>query len=579
MGRTDRYRIAEREGRTAELIEQEKIEEVKRQTDIVDIIGRYVQLKKMGKNYRGLCPFHSEKNPSFYVNPEKGIYYCFGCKKGGNAINFLMEYEKLDFPDAIKRLAKNLGIEIDTTKGLRYKELYEVNEQACQFYAHCLTKDIGRRGQEYLLRRNMKLDKLQDFRLGYAPASGGLTTFMRQKGFSVARLQQAGLISTNRELFRDRLIFPIFNLSGRIIGFGGRGIDDFIQPKYLNSPETPIFKKGDGLYGLYQSKEKIRSKGEVMLVEGYFDLLSIYQHGFDNISAPLGTSLTEQQALLLSRFARKAMILFDGDLSGIKAALRAIGLLIDAQVDVFVTLLPENSDPDTFINAQGAEALQELVGNAADFFHFYKGVVKTDTVAQEIALIKDLIQIIGRIKDPIRYDRYLKYAAHVFDIPVETIQKEINGKVKTPKRKIQTTRISQEEELMAMILSGYEYFGVVKKYLKSDDFIEDGIKRLFKKLLKEENFDIAELSEIVDEVLREKLLAGIMRGEPVSEEGMLDAIKKYKGQVMEKRLIKKQNEAYKRGDEAAGEQYNKELLALKRELLNINTENAASGEQ
>jgi DNA primase len=561
------------------LIEQEKIEEIKRQTDIVDVVGRYVQLKKMGKNYRGLCPFHSEKNPSFYVNPEKGIYYCFGCKKGGNAINFLMEYEKLDFPDAIKRLAANLGIEIDTTKGLRYKELYEANEQACQFYVQCLSRDIGRRGQEYLVRRNIQLEKLQDFRIGYAPASGGLTTFMRQKGFSASRLQQAGLISTNRELFRDRLIFPISNLSGRIIGFGGRGIDDYIQPKYLNSPETPIFKKGEGLYGLYQSRERIRSTGEVMLVEGYFDLLSVYQQGFDNICAPLGTSLTEQQALLLSRFARKGIILFDGDLSGIKAALRAIGLLIDAQVDVFVALLPEDSDPDTYINMNGAESLRELVGSAVDFFHFYKGVVKTDTVAQEVGLIKDLIQIIGRIKDPIRYDRYLKYAAHVFDIPVETIQKEIEGKPKAPKRPVQTTRVSQEEELCAMILSGYEHFALVKKYLKSDDFVEDGTKRLYKKLLKDENFDITDLSEIVDETLREKLLAGIMRGEPVSRESILGAIKRYKGQVMEKRLIKKQNEAYKRGDEAAGEQYNRELLALKRELLNINAEETADGGQ
>lgn len=561
------------------MIEQEKIEEIKRQTDIVDVVGRYVQLKKMGKNYRGLCPFHSEKNPSFYVNPEKGIYYCFGCKKGGNAINFLMEYEKLDFPDAVNRLAKNLGIEIDTTRGLRYKELYEANEQACQFFAQCLTRDIGRRGQEYLVRRNMQLDKLKDFRLGYAPASGGLTTYMRQKGFSTDRLQQAGLISTSRELFRDRMIFPIFNLSGRIIGFGGRGIDDYIQPKYLNSPETPIFKKGEGLYGLYQSKEQMRSTGEVLLVEGYFDLLSIFQHGFDNVCAPLGTSLTEQQALLLSRFARKGIILFDGDMSGIKAALRAIGLMIDAQVDVFVALLPENSDPDTYINTHGPDALRELVRKAADFFHFYKGVVKTDTVAQEVGLIKDLIEIIGRIKDPIRYDRYLKYAAHVFDISVDTIQKEIDGKPKAPRRPVRVTRTSQEEELIAMILSGHEHFALVKKYLKPDDFTEDGAKRLYQRLIKDENFDITDLSEGVDDFLREKLLASIMRGEPVSKESILGAIKRYKGQVMEKRLIKKQNEAFKRGDEAAGEQYSRELLALKRELLNINAENTTDGVQ
>jgi len=551
------------------LIEQEKIEEIKRRTDIVDVIGRYVQLKKLGRNYRGLCPFHSEKNPSFYVNPEKGIYYCFGCKKGGNAVNFLMEYEKIDFPDAIKRLAKNLGIEIDTTKGLRYKELYETNEQACQFFVQCLKKDVGRRGQDYLKARGMQLDRLQDFRLGYAPASGGLTTFMRQKGFSVARLQQAGLISTNRELFRDRLIFPIFNLSGRIIGFGGRGIDDNIQPKYLNSPETPIFKKGEGLYGLYQSKEGIRSKGEVILVEGYFDLLSVYQQGLENMCAPLGTSLTENQAMLLSRFARKAIILFDGDLSGIKAALRAVGLLINAQVDVFVARLPENTDPDNFVNAHGVKALKQIIENGADFFHFYREIVKTDTVEQEIGLIKDLIQIISRINDPIRFDRYLKYASHVFDIPINMIKNEMDQKVIPPNRPVQRGSISLEEKLMAMILSGHEYFEIVKKYMHPGDFVEEGTRRLYKRLLKEDDFDVTDLSDIVDENLRERLLSWIMSGEPVSRESVLDAIEKYKGEVMRKRLIQKQNEAYRRGDEAAGEQYNRDLLALKRELLNI----------
>ncbi|UCD18743.1 MAG: DNA primase [candidate division WOR-3 bacterium] len=561
------------------MIEQEKIDEIKRQTDIVDVIGKYVQLRKMGKNYRGLCPFHTEKNPSFYVNPEKGIYYCFGCQKGGNAINFLMEYEKLDFPDAIKRLAKNLGIEIDTTKGLRYKELYEANDLACQFYAQCMVSEVGRRGREYLNRRKINLDRLKEFRLGYAPVSGGLVQFMRQKGVDFARLQQAGLITSNRELFRDRLIFPIFSLSGRVIGFGGRGIDDNIHPKYLNSPETPIFRKGEGLYGLYQSKEHLRAKGDVLLVEGYFDLLSVYQHGFDNMCAPLGTSLTEHQALLLSRFARRVTILFDGDLSGIKAALRAIGLLIDAGVDVYVALLPENSDPDTFINTNGPQALEKLLEEASDFFHFYRGAVKADTVNKEVVLIKDLIQIIGRIKDPIRYDRYLKHAAHVFDIPVETIKREIDQHAPPPTPPVQTTKVSREEKLMAMILSGYEHFSLAKKYLTPADFIEEGVKRLFNKLLKEDSFDIAELSGMVDEGLRGKLLSAIMRGEPVSKESLLDAIKNYRGQVSKKRLIKKKSEAVRRGDDITRQECDRDLLALEREQLNISVEKAAEDGQ
>ena len=558
------------------MIERDKIEEITRQTDIVALVGQYVQLKKMGKNYRGLCPFHGEKNPSFYVSPEKGIYYCFGCKKGGNAINFLMEYEKLDFPEAIKRLAKNLGIEIETTKGLRFRELYDVNEGACQFYGQCLDKDIGRRGREYFERRKLVFDKLKEFRIGYAPASGGLVTFMRQKGFSVDRLHQVGLVSMNREIFRDRVMFPIFNLSGRITGFGGRGIDDYIQPKYLNTQETPIFRKGEGLYGLYQSKERVRSRGEVLLVEGYFDLLSIYQQGFDNICAPLGTSLTEQQAMLLSRYAKKVVILFDGDLSGIKAALRAIGLLINAQIDVYVAQLPLDTDPDSFINQQGPDALRALISDASDFFHFYRNTMKTDTMEGEITLIRDLIQIIAKIQDPIRYDRYLKHVARVFEIPVQTIQNEITHEDKVPDKTARITKISQEEKLMAMILNGYEHILLVKKYIQPDDFTEDGVKRLYSRVVKENNFDIANLSEMVDENLREKLLSVIMREEPVSQQSILEAIKTYKGRIEQGRLVKKISDAVKRGDDAARQEYNKQLDALKRQLLNINAEDGGN---
>lgn len=560
------------------MIEKEKIEQIKRQTDIVAVISHYIQLKKVGKNYRALCPFHSEKDPSFYVSPDKGIFYCFGCKKGGNAINFLMEYEKLDFPTAVKRLAKNLGIEIDSTEELKYKEIYEVNELACQFYSLCLSKEIGKRGRHYLNQRKIDLNKLKDFRIGYVPSSGGLVTFMRQKGISLERLSKAGLVVTsgfqkerNREIFRNRLIFPIYNLSGRVIGFGGRGIDDYLKPKYLNSPETSIFKKGEVLYGLFQSKDIMRSKGEAILVEGYFDLLSLFQKGINNVCAPLGTSLTEKQAILISRFSKKVNILFDGDLSGIKAALRAIGLLIDAQVDVFVTSLPEDADPDTFINQSGVDKLQELIESAQDFFRFYKKVVKTDTVKQEVALIKDLIQIIRNIRDVIRFDRYLRYASHVFDIPIDIIKKEMDNKTKTPEKPIYEFKITQEERLMAMILNAKEHFSHVKDILKPEDFDTDGLKRLYKILLKDEKFDINDLSEvrIIDESLKEKLLSVIMREEPIPKEAFLEALIRYKDGIEEKRIKAKISEAQAKGDEEARTKYLKELNALKQKMLKI----------
>ncbi len=546
------------------MVEREKIDEIIRQTDIVDLISQYIQLKKIGKNYRALCPFHSEKTPSFYVSPEKGIYYCFGCKKGGNAISFLMEYEHLDFPDALRKLAKNLGIEIDTTKNLKYKELYEVNELATQFYTLMLTKEIGRRGQNYLKERKIDPEKLKEFRLGYAPSSGGLMTFMRQKGINVEKLIQAGLISQNHEIFHDRIIFPIFNLAGRVIGFGGRGIDDYIQPKYLNSPETPIFKKGEILYGLFQAKEAIKSKSEAILVEGYFDLLSLYQSNIKNICAPLGTALTENQALLISRYARKANILFDGDLSGIKATLRAIGILINAQVDIHIVVMPEDYDPDEFIKEKGIDALNNLIASAPDFFTFYKNISKINSVEDEVYLIKDLIEIISRIQDPIRFDRYLKHTAQVFNIPIDLLRKKV-GMDYSPKKppqqeKTPNKKHNTEEKLIILILNNLKYFNRAKEIVSSDDFNDTRIKNIFEILLKNENFSVQDIVDLkIEEDLKNRLLASLIDSEKLNEEDFIQSLNLYKKNILRTQLKTKISEAIKSGDDESLKKY-KELL-------------------
>ncbi len=546
------------------MVERDKIDEIVRQTDIVDLISQYIQLKKVGKNYRALCPFHSERTPSFYVSPEKGIYYCFGCKKGGNAISFLMEYEHLDFPDALRRLAKNLGIEMDTTKNLKYKELYEVNEFAAQFYTLALTKDIGRRGQNYLKERKIDPEKLKEFRLGYAPSSGGLITFMRQKGVNVEKLIQTGLVSQNREIFHDRIIFPIFNLAGRVIGFGGRGIDDYIQPKYLNSPETPIFKKGEILYGLFQAKELMKAKSEAILVEGYFDLLSLYQSNIKNICAPLGTSLTEQQSLLLSRYARKANILFDGDVSGIKATLRAIGILINAQVDVHIVVMPEDYDPDEFIKEKGLETLNNLISSAPDFFTFYKSVSKIKSVEDEANLIKDLIEIISRIQDPIRLDRYLKHTAQFFDIPVDLLRKKVEmdyrSKKQTQQEKAVLKRQNPEEKLIILILNNLKYLSRAKEIISTDDFNDVKIKNIFEILLKNENFSVQEIVDLkIEEELKNRLLASLIESEKLNEEDFVQSLNFYKKNIMRTKLKIKISEAIKAGDDESLKKF-KEIL-------------------
>lgn len=546
------------------MVEREKIDEIIRQTDIVNIISQYLQLKKVGKNYRTLCPFHSEKSPSFYVSPDKGIYYCFGCKKGGNAINFLMEYEHLDFPDALKKLANNLGIEIDTTKNLKYKELYEVNEFAAQFYSLALTKEIGKRAQNYLKERKIDIEKVKDFRLGYAPSSGGLVTFMRQKGINIDRLNQVGLLSQNREIFHDRIIFPIFNLSGRIIGFGGRGIDDYIQPKYLNSSETPIFKKGEILYGLFQTKEFMKAKSEGILVEGYFDLLSLYQHNIKNISAPLGTALTENQAVLLSRYAKIVNILFDGDMSGIKAALRAIGILINAQVDVHITVLPEEYDPDKFVKDNGVGDLHNLINNAPDFFTFYKDATKIKNVEDEVRLIKELVEIISKIQDPVRLDRYLKHTSRVFDISIDLLRKTMGIRVKPKKEEKPASSAKYpfipSEKLIILIINNLKYFSRAKEIISADDFDDSRIKNLYEILLKDKSFSVQKILDLnIEENLKNKIFASLIEFEKISEDDFVQALNFYKKNIIRHKLKSKISEAIKTGDNEALRKY-KELL-------------------
>lgn len=549
------------------MIDKEKIEEIKQRADIVEVVGRLVPLKKVGKNYRALCPFHAEKAPSFYVNPEKGIFYCFGCKKGGNAISFLMEFEHLDFPDAVKKLGRELGIDVDTSQDLKYRELYEANEIAAQFYSLALNREVGVRCKNYLIKRSIADATVTGFRLGYAPAAGGLVAFARNKGVLLSQLEAAGLAVKNREIFYNRLIFPIFNQAGRIVGFGGRVLEERVEPKYLNSPETPIFHKGDMLYGLYQAKETVRAKNEAILVEGYFDLLTPYQAGIKNICAPLGTALTENQAQLIARHARKVTIIFDADRSGIRAALRAVGLLINAQVDVHVCVLPDECDPDEYIREHGANEFLSLIKDAPDFFTFYKQTVTVRNVEDEVALIKDLIQIVSTIRDPIRFDRYVKMISRVFEIPESTINREfqLRGKstlpVSAPKPASQTLRsrtsVSPEMRLMSLILSNKEYLPLARSLLAVDDFRDPDLRAVYQTLNARADtvhYDITEL--LLDSRVRDTLLSLIIMEEKISEGEYIKALNDYKLRQVDQRKIRpKIAEAIKKNDTEALRKY------------------------
>ncbi|MBN1894386.1 DNA primase [bacterium] len=377
-------------------IPDEKIEEVRLATDLVELVSQYVTLKKRGKGYTGLCPFHQEKTPSFSVDPVRGLYHCFGCGEGGTAFTFVMKMEHVGFPEALQTLAKKAGIDLpqkeeDPRIEQEAEALYHVNQMACDFFVHCLLRtDEGRQALQYITGRGFEMKTMEAFRIGYAPERwDGLVEDARQKAVPVAHLEKAGLVIPRKEggyydRFRGRLMFPVQNAAGRVVGFGGRIMTDVRdQPKYLNSPETLIYQKSRLLYGLYQSRQGIRREGRVILTEGYTDVMRLYQCGLDYGVASAGTSLTEEQAHLLSRYTKEVYLLYDGDEAGLNAAFRGSDILLEAGHHVLIVTLPEGFDPDSF-----------LAGNPPE--EFGRRLVESKTVA---SFKIDRMEAEGRLKD------------------------------------------------------------------------------------------------------------------------------------------------------------------------------------
>jgi DNA primase len=360
--------------------------QVKEQADIVQIIGEYVDLKRAGARFLGRCPFHGEKTPSFSVHPGQQFYHCFGCGESGDVFSFMMKYHNLDFPTALQTLARRYQIELpekhysqaEQEKERQRKEMYAINEKAARLFRDYLLQGKGASGaRAYLERRGIPLAIQEKFQLGYAPAVetvGWNFLGAKLQGEESAAAEAVGLLVRNDkggtyDRFRDRILFPIFDPKGRISGFGGRIVGDG-QPKYMNSPESPIFDKSRLLLGLFQQAAEIRSRQRVVLVEGNFDLVSLVVHGCPNVVAPLGTALTRPQLKLLRHYAENAILLFDGDAAGVKAAIRAVPLFLAEQVSAKVALLPSGHDPDTFIREKGLEQLERLLDAATPLAEF-----------------------------------------------------------------------------------------------------------------------------------------------------------------------------------------------------------------
>lgn len=404
------------------------IDEIRERVDIADLISEYVPLSRSGKNLKGLCPFHSEKTPSFMVNPELQIFHCFGCGLGGNAFHFLMKHENCSFPEAVRILSQRVGVAIPqktaaADPGQRLRDrLLTLNEEVCQFFQKGLLSPQGESARHYLDERQIGSEAVSRFCLGYAlPGWDTLLRAFAQKGYDPRFLEQAGLVKLREQgtgyydRFRDRVMFPLHNLEGRVIGFGGRILDGEKEAKYLNSPETPVYSKGENLYGLYQAKPWFRRESRAVLVEGYFDLITMVQGGIEGVVAGLGTALTRSQCRLLARFVRTVVILFDGDLAGEAAAQRGYELLLEAGLGVKVAELPAGKDPDSFVREEGTEALQSLLGRAKPFLEYLidresQGSLRL-SAAERWHCLERLLPYLTRVANGAERDEYVRSVA------------------------------------------------------------------------------------------------------------------------------------------------------------------------
>ncbi len=484
-------------------IVEEDIQHVRQQTNIVDIIGEHVTLKKSGRTFRGLCPFHNEKSPSFHIDHAKQLYHCFGCGVGGDVITFLMKHEGLDFREAIEYLARKIGYTLNLEKsgnsGMRSGLLKACEEATC-FYQRQLAGKAGTAARKYLAERKLE-DLSEKFRLGFSPDWDSLIKFLKTKKLDGQMIGAGLAVRSERgrvyDRFRGRLIFPITDNQGRPIAFGGRVLDDSM-PKYLNSPETPLFHKGSVLYGLHQAKNDLIRTDTAIIVEGYTDLLALAKHGITNTVATLGTAFTADHLKFLSRFVKKIVLVFDGDEAGLKAAERSSGYLdlarlpghevfnelVDkVETEILVAVLPISYDPASLIMKEGRESFQARVSGASPLINFLidriiqrHGAKKSGRVISA----KEATRLISSLPSAVAQEEYMRYLADKLDLTYETITQEIfqsKRKLKDAGDEKKSDRSSAEREFLKLILQYPEKADAIEKVC-IEEWAESDLKEL-----------------------------------------------------------------------------------------------------
>ncbi len=423
-------------------IPENLLEDILGRVDIVEIISSYIPLKKAGANFKANCPFHHEKTASFMVSPDRQIYHCFGCGESGNAFKFLMRHERMEFPEAVESLAKKCGVilpqedrpEAAQAASLN-NQLYKINELAVSFYETNLYGAGGKTALHYLAGRGINPETIKNFRLGLAsPAWDGLINFLRSKNASLAHMEQAGLILPKKsggyyDRFRERVIFPIADMRGRFIGFGARVMDNSL-PKYINSPETPVYTKGRNLFGFNLSKDFIRDADCAVIVEGQLDFMIPFQEGLKNIVASQGTALTQDQIKLLKRYTRNIVMIYDGDTAGETATLRSLDMLIEEGLNVKVVPLPAGTDPDALVRKAGVATLKEKVENAESFFDYKLKVLRGRHQMKDphgkAKIASEMLATINKFEDAILRGEYTRKLSDQMQIPEQDIAEELH---------------------------------------------------------------------------------------------------------------------------------------------------------
>jgi DNA primase len=468
------------------------LEEIKSKIDIVEFISDYVHLKKSGQNYKGLCPFHSEKTPSFMVSQAKQIFHCFGCGVGGDVVSFFMKHEHLTFPEAIRYMAKKAGIKItefrvDKEISEKRERILQINEEAMKFFIKDLNN--SHKALAYLKGRGINTESLEKFCLGHASDErDSLFRHMKKVGYSDSALKEAGLIVIDgngyRDAFRRRIIFPILNLKGDVIAFGGRVMDDSL-PKYINSPETEVFKKGETLFAINLAKDEIRKKDYAIIVEGYLDAIICHQYDFRNTVAPLGTALTSRHLQKLKLLTKKVVLVFDSDQAGIAAARRSLAILCENDFKAKVLLLPEGEDPDSFLRKNGSPPFKQLFSHAMSMTEFLMNTSKGD----KIDIVKESLSNIALMKDMIIADELLGELADRSRIHESVLRSELE---KIRKKSVlygaeglkTAKKVANREEylLLSALIAFPEKAGSVLSKLNLDDLSDKTIRSVFYKI-------------------------------------------------------------------------------------------------